>query len=193
MPLLRVYLALSLDGFIADKDGGVEWLNAYMSPEIDFMGFMSTIGCVVMGRTTFDQALTFKGGWHYSGMPCYVMSHRPPPPKCPKDVVFFSGDVHDLADKARAAAGTKDVWLMGGGLSIQPFHHAGLVDRWELSFIPILLGSGIPLFPAGAFAASPLRLAASKVLANGIFSAEYEPLPPSSGAKRKPRGSMKSG
>jgi dihydrofolate reductase len=175
MPLIRVYLALSLDGYIADKDGGVEWLNAYMSPEIDFMGFMASIGCVVMGRRTFDQAVSFKGGWHYSGMPCYVLSHRPAPAKCPKDVVFFHGDVGELADKARGAAGGKDVWHMGGGLAIQPFREAGLIDRWELSFIPVVLGGGVPLFPEKSGARSALRLLKSRTLKNGILSADYEP------------------
>lgn len=179
-PLMRASLAVSADGYIADVSGGVDWLNDYFSPEIDFMGFLRTIGATIYGRTTFDWAMaqghagatdpTAPGGR------AIVLTRRPIE-NCPAGVEAFGGDVRELAATLRAELkGTgKDVWLMGGGRSIAPFHEAGLVDRWELSIIPILLGNGIPLFPPHSRGFGALRLTRTRVLENGIVEAWYEP------------------
>ncbi len=172
-PLFRAYLAVSLDGYIADKDGGVGWLDGTMTPEIDFAGFMKTIGATVFGRTTFDWALAHGG----SGGRTVVLTHRPLPANTPRSVEAFGGDVRDLARRLRdELKGTgKDIWLMGGGLSIDSFHQAGLVDRWELAIIPVLLGDGIPLFPRHSRGLDSLRLTHSRALKNGIVEVHYEP------------------
>jgi dihydrofolate reductase len=173
-PLFRAYLAITLDGYIADKNGGVDFLNNFMSPEIDFGGFMSTIGATVYGRTTFDWAVSH--GFFGEGGRAVVLTRRPLSDP-PRGVEAFNGDVRELAQRLRAElAGTgKDIWLMGGGLSIAPFHEAGLVDRWELSIIPVTLGDGIPLFPKHSRGLSGLQLTHSRALKNGIVVAHYEP------------------
>lgn len=174
-PLLRAYLAMSLDGYIADARGGVEWLNAYFSPEIGFDSFARTIGAVVMGRTTYDLSIAHGHGPGAYGR-AVVLTHRPLP-DAPKGVEAYSGDVRPLTERLRQdLAGTgKDIWLMGGGRSIAPFHERGLVDRWEISMIPVLLGDGVPLFPKHARAAEPLRVTHTRVLKNGIVEVWYEP------------------
>ncbi len=173
-PLFRAYLAITLDGYIADTSGNVDFLNNYMSPEIDFGGFMSTIGATVYGRTTFDWAVSH--GFFGEGGRAVVLTRRPIPGQ-PKGVEAFSGDVRELAGRLRRElAGTgKDIWLMGGGLSIAAFHEAGLIDRWELSIIPVTLGDGIPLFPKHSRGLSGLKLAHSRSLRNGIVVVHYEP------------------
>lgn len=178
-PLFRVQLALSLDGYIAAPDGSVKWLDPYFTPEIDFMGFMSKIGAVVMGHTTYEQAIAMTG-WHYSGMRAVVLARKPLSVVKPDVEVWGSRgetDIRALADDLRASLkGTgKDIWLMGGGTSLVPFHEAGLVDRWELSFIPVILGGGIPLFQNAAFHPAELRLTHSRILSNGISEVWYEP------------------
>lgn len=179
-PLMRASLAVSVDGYIADVSGGVDWLNDYFSPEIDFMGFLRTIGATIYGRTTFDWAMA-QGHAGASdpnapGGKAIVLTRRPIE-NCPAGVEAFGGDVRELAARLRAELkGTgKDVWLMGGGRSIEPFHEAGLVDRWELSIIPIVLGNGVPLFPAHSRGFGALRLTRTRVLENGIVEAWYEP------------------
>jgi dihydrofolate reductase len=175
-PRLRAALAVSLDGFIADAAGEVGWLDPYFSPEIDFPAFLRTIGATVMGRTTWDWTVAQnpvvepEGRW-------IVQTHRPlahPPP----GVEAFAGDVRDLAaDLRRELRGTgKDVWLMGGGESLTSFDEHGLVDRWELALIPVLLGEGAPLFPRRHRPVTPLRLVHSRALGNGIVQVEYEPV-----------------
>jgi dihydrofolate reductase len=179
-PLLRAALAVSLDGYIADRKGGVEWLNPYFSNEIDFMGFTKSIGITVCGRKTFDISLS-QG--HSGGGRAVVLTHRLLKKPAP-GTEAFSGDVCELTDRLRAElAGTgKDIWLMGGGESIAPFHAAGLVDRWELGIIPVLLGDGIPLFSKNSRPQQGLRLTHSRILTNGIVEAWYESTAPSARA-----------
>lgn len=180
-PLFRVSLAVSLDGYIASPDGGVKWLDPFFTPEIDFGGFMRTIGITVWGRKTFDLALNM-GTALADGGPAVVLTHRQLPKRTPKRVEAFEGDVGELAARLRAElAGTgKDVWLGGGGLSLVPFHETGLVDRWELSVIPCLLGEGIPLFPSHRESLRALNLVRTKSLSNGIVSLDYAPAASSS-------------
>lgn len=179
--MLRAMLAVSLDGYIADRQGGVDWLEPFNSPEIDFSSFIRSIGATIFGRTTFDWAVAhnyFSSGDNAGGK-VVVMTTRPID-ACPPGVEAFSGDVRELAARLKrelagdATRPTKDIWLMGGGLSIAPFHEAGLVDRWELAIIPVLLGDGIPLFPRHTRGVESLRLVHSRVLTCGIVEAWYQ-------------------
>jgi dihydrofolate reductase len=176
-PLIRAALAVSLDGFIADADGGVEWLNPFFSPEMDFVGFMNSIGAVIMGRNTFGDAVARGGGGSLTGQgKCVVLTHRPLE-RPPSGVEAFGGDVSKLADRMRGQlAGTgKDIWLMGGGQAIDAFLAAGQVDRLEMGIMPILLGDGIPLFPKHSRGLQGLAQTHCRALKNGVVELWYEP------------------
>lgn len=174
-PRFRAYLAVSLDGYIADAAGEVGWLDPYFSPEVDFGAFFRSIGAMVMGRTTWDWAVAHGHSFEPRGR-CIVQTHRPLGSASP-GVETFAGDVRNLAaDLRRVLGGTgKDVWLMGGGESLAGFDEHGLVDRWELKIIPVLVGAGAPLFPRRSRPVTPLRLVHSRALANGVVQVEYEP------------------
>jgi len=175
-PLFRAMLAVSLDGYIADKDGGVSWLNPYFSPELDFAGFMKTIGATVMGRVTYDWSVRH-GTAGQGGGRTVVLTHRPlENPSA--GVEAFDGDVRELAERLRLelAGSGKDIWLIGGGRSIASFQEHALVDRWELGIIPVLLGDGVPMFPPHSRGLDGLRLTKSRTLKNGIVEAWYEPV-----------------
>lgn len=180
-PLLRAALAISIDGYIARRDGDVEWLHSYHSPEIDFAGFRKTIGATVYGRATYDFAMTLGRGIG-SGGRAVVLTHRPIA-DAPRGVEAFGGDVRELAARLRRElAGTgRDIWLIGGGRSIASFRAHGLVDRWELSIVPVMLGEGIPLFPPGSGGLDAFRLTRSRTLRNGIVEVWYEPASPRDG------------
>jgi dihydrofolate reductase len=173
-PLFRAALAVSVDGFIAPPDGSTDWLRRYFSLEIDFADFMRTIGATVYGRATYDLAVAQGHGLGRGGT-SVVLTHRPPPDP-PPGVAFVAGDVRALAQRLRSdlAGSGRDVWLLGGGRSIACFHEHGLVDRWELAIIPVLLGDGIPLFPRHSRGPEGLRLMHSRTLHNGIVEVWYE-------------------
>lgn len=180
---VRVYIAMSLDGYISLPDGSVKWLEAYPSEEFDFMGFAKTIAVTVMGRRTYDESFA-RGGPSPGGGRAVVMTHRPIT-DLPKGVEAYDGDPAELVArlKREIADGTtkkssvkKDIWLIGGGESILAFHRAGLIDRWEIFIAPILLGEGIPLFPRHDAGLRHLRLTHLKRYEKtGFIEAWYEP------------------
>ncbi len=173
--LVRASLAVSLDGYIADKRGGVDWLNPFFSPEIDFDGFMRTIGAMVMGRKTFGDMRKLGAP---PGAPARtIVFTRRSKSAGPDGVEFASNPAKIVERLRRELAGTgKDIWLMGGGQAIDAFHTAGLVDRFELSVIPVLLGQGVQLFPRHARGLSSLKLEkAEPPLSNGIVGLWYMP------------------
>src|SRR5271155_1980652 len=96
MTELRVYVATSADGFIADRKGGVGWLDPYHSPETGFERFFTKIETLVFGRKTFDQVLTF-GEWPYEKKRVIVQTRRPLPKKSPQGVEAYAGDTRRLA------------------------------------------------------------------------------------------------
>jgi dihydrofolate reductase len=149
---VRVSLAVSLDGYIADKNGGVDWLNPFLSDEMDFAGFMKGIGAAVMGRKTYDIAVSGTlGPIPPTNYPTYVLTKRPMP-NPPARYEPFGGKPGELVGclRVQLAQGGKDIWHMGGGESIEAFRAAGLVDRLELRVIPVLLGDGVPATNAGS-------------------------------------------
>jgi dihydrofolate reductase len=105
-----------------------------------------------------------------------VLTHRPLKKAAP-GVATFAGDLRVLVERLRRElAGTgKDVWLMGGGEAIDSFRAAGLVDRYELGIIPVLLGQGIPLFPRHVRGLEGLQATHFRALKNGVVEAWYEP------------------
>ncbi len=139
------FAAVSLDGFIADAAGGVDWLTG-LGGDGSYERFFERVGSLVLGRATFDQVLGW--GWPYGDKPAAVLTSRPLPEDAPPSSFAARGD--DLAGLvARLRETEGDVWIVGGGQTANAFLQAGLLDEVELGVMPILLGSGIPLFPPG--------------------------------------------
>jgi dihydrofolate reductase len=138
---LRYQVAMSLDGFIADEDGGYDWI--VMDPDIDFAALMAQFDALIMGRGTYEVA--GGGGPGFKGVRTYVVSRTLDPTKHPK-VTVVSEDVEPFVAGLKKQKG-KDIWLFGGGVLFRTLLEANLVDRVEVAVIPVLLGSGIPLLP----------------------------------------------
>ena len=160
----QVYIAVSLDGFIATEDGGVGWLDAFQTEGEDYGYdmFYAAVDTLVLGRVTYEQVLAF-GAWPYADKPCVVVTQTPLEGAHPAGVVFRSALPTDLA-------GT--VWLVGGRQVIHGYLAAGLVDSIELFVMPVLLGTGIPLFTGGT---RPARAALTEhtVYPNGVVRLLY--------------------
>lgn len=145
-----VFVATSLDGFIARSDGNIDWLNDANAaiPEGEDCGyqkFMSDIDTLVLGRYTFEQVLTF-GEWPYGTTPVVVMSRRgiALPSDIPSWVSVSSESPDDLVLRL-SAQGARNLYI-DGGLTIQSFLAAQLIDEITMTVIPLLLGAGKPLF-----------------------------------------------
>ena len=145
-PKVQLYIASSLDGFIAASDGSVDWLNDYMADELRYDEFYAAVGPIIMGRTTYEQVCGF-GDWAFAGKRAVVLTHNPQPPDpVHSDVSFYSGDLSALCADLRESP-TGNIWLMGGGEVVRSFLQEGLIDEILLFVMPMLLGAGIPLFP----------------------------------------------
>ena len=145
-----VFIATSLDGFIARSDGSLDWLNAANAvvPPVEDCGykaFISAVDTVVMGRNTFEQVLAF-GEWPYGDTPVVMMSHRasPLPSNAPQTVTSSQEAPTDLVAKLRSQ-GKRHLYI-DGGITIQSFLSERLINELTITVIPILLGTGKPLF-----------------------------------------------
>lgn len=143
----RLYAATSLDGFLADADGGIGWLSAYDSPEYGTEAFLVSVDALVMGRHTYDQVRGFEGDWPYPGKRVWVLTSRPLDDGAPPGVKAMA-DADALVEALRARGGL--VWIVGGGRTMRAFLDRDAVDEVELFVMPVLLGAGIPLLPPGA-------------------------------------------
>ena len=149
---ITVFMASSLDGFIADKNGSVEWLNnlsVEADPNEDY-GYgllLSKVDRLVMGSKTFNQVLDF-GQWPYGDLPVIVLTRKSLPTSIPSEakVSTLSGTATELYAQF-VRDGAKHIYLDGGDI-VGQFSAVGLVDEFIITQVPALLGDGIPLFNA---------------------------------------------
>ena len=146
---VSVYIATSLDGFIAREDGDLNWLDeanasAPEGEDFGYLTFMDTVDVLIMGRNTYEKVLSF-GQWPYD-KPVIVLSHNPIsfPSTIPDSVIHSSESLSDLL-KLLSDQGAEHVYV-DGGMTIQGFLSKGLVDEITITEIPVILGKGIPLF-----------------------------------------------
>jgi dihydrofolate reductase len=168
---VHLYVGISLDGYIAAPDGGVDWLNPYADARSGFAPFIKSIGSIVMGRTTYDHAVA-KGYAGSAEMPSYVVTHRPFDPPS-KSIVPFSGSLPDLVARIRDEH-PGDIWLMGGGGITKSFQEMDLIDIWTIAFVPALLGDGLPMFPRSDFNVRRLQLVRTHRYSSGVIELRYE-------------------
>lgn len=177
-PRVRVYMACSLDGFIAGPNDDLEWLHVDrkapgdLAPDpaaLRFEPFLSEIGAMLMGRTTYE-VIAKMGVWPYGALPVLVATRRPLPPtsepSSAQTVRAVSGPIETLIAEARAVAGERDVYLDGGDLIRQALN-AGLVDEITATIVPVLLGAGTRLFD-GLVASTNLQFLAHHTFDGGM-------------------------
>ena len=151
---LTIHMVASLDGFIARKDGRVDWLETSdefaggetMEPGV-VAAFLKTIDCYVMGSRTYETALRFESqgfGWSYGKKPTFVLTTRDLP-RTRDTVEFHSGDLAQLVNE-RLRPAFRSIWFVGGGALCGECLRLGLADELRYSILPILIGSGISFF-----------------------------------------------
>jgi dihydrofolate reductase len=159
MALTQYLVASSLDGFIADEHDNLDWLLSMPGGDDDanpYPAFIKDVGAIAMGATTYEWILEHdEGPWPYR-QPAWVFTHRGLPAKDGADLVFTSDDVREVHAAMLAAAGDRNVWLVGGGELVGQFLDADLLDELIVSVTPVLLGRGAPLLPRRR--TQPMRL-----------------------------------
>jgi len=144
----KIFIACSLDGFIADKDGGIDWLHSIPNPEQNDMGyadFMQGVDALVMARNTYETVCGFDIPWPYE-KPVFVLSNslKEVPNTLEEKVKIVSGPLPQEIEGINQQ-GYRRLYI-DGGKTIQSFLKADLIDAMTITTIPLLLGSGIPLF-----------------------------------------------
>ena len=178
---VTIHMVASLDGFIARRDGRVDWLEtadkfeggATMSTE--FMEqFLKTIDCYVMGSRTYETALAFEAqgfGWAYGDKPTFVLTSRELP-RIKETVEFYSGDMARLVNE-RLRPAFPSIWFAGGGAVSGECLRLGLADEVRYSIMPILIGDGISFFD-GLDKDIALHLVEVKAYENGMVALRHE-------------------
>jgi dihydrofolate reductase len=180
-PRVTIHMAASLDGFIARRDGSVDWLETSdhfeggdtMTPE-SIAEFLRTIDCYVMGSRTYETALAFEAkglGWSYGDTPTFVLTRRTLP-KTRSTVEFHSGDLGRLVGE-RLKPHFRSIWFVGGGEVCAACLRLGLADEVRYSIVPKLIGEGIAFFQ-GLDRDVALHLVEATPYKSGIVALRYQ-------------------
>src|SRR6266513_1850860 len=178
---VTVHMAASLDGFIARKDGSVDWLETadeFAGGETMDLGFveafLKTIDCYVMGSRTYETALSFEAkglGWAYGDKPTFVLTRRELP-RTRDTVEFYSGDLAQFVN-GRLRPTFRTIWFVGGGVLSAECLRLELADEVRYSILPILIGDGVPFFEK-VDKDIALHLAEAKAYESGMVELRYE-------------------
>lgn len=177
----QYYTATSLDGFIATEDDSLDWLFPLGDVhDTSYPSFIAEVGALAMGSSTYEWMLRHGAEvqaqmgtpWPYT-QPTWVFSRRTLPPVPGADIRFVRGDVRPVHAAMREAAGTKNIWVVGGGDLAGQFHDAGLLDDVIVQIGSVTLGAGKPLFPR-RLTTPPLRLVSVRQVGTGFAELRYE-------------------
>ncbi len=147
--ILTIHMLCSLDGYVTKKDGSVDWMNTGSQypkgeelTENEIQEFLESVDCYVMGSRTYEHALEL--GWPYGETPVYVFSNGNLQDERAQ-VKFLSGDVKEVVEKGIKSV-HKNIWMVGGPDLVSQFFYAGLADELVITYVPVLLGEGLPFF-----------------------------------------------
>lgn len=176
MKKVTLYIAASLDGFIAGKDGSVDWLPVPVEGGEDYgyAAFLETVDTLVMGRKTYEQVRMF-GPWPYGGRRCVVFSgtRGGQRDECAE---LVEGDIAAWVRELKEGDGEGGIWLVGGAEVIAACLAGEVVDEIILTTVPVLLGEGIRLFPETTWM-TRLRLEGVQSFADGLVQLRYGAVP----------------
>lgn len=149
MAKVILYIACSIDGFIAKPDGNLDWLNSIPNPDnIDhgYSDFLKGISSIIMGRRTYSEVIGFGIDWPYSDKVTYVVTNKESFKIITPKTQILKGNIVEDVHKIKLET-SKDIWLVGGGQLVTLFLNNNLIDKMIISIVPTILGQGIPLFP----------------------------------------------
>ena len=178
----QYYAAASLDGFIAAPQHSLDWLLQFGDLETtSYPAFIREVGAIAMGSATYEwiwrHQIQGEGGgelrpWPYE-QPVWAFTSRSLPVVPDADIRFVSGDVRPVHRQMVAAAGGKNIWIVGGGELAGQFYDQGLLDELIIQVTPVTLGGGSPLLPR-AITTPPLRLVSATTYGAAFVELRYE-------------------
>jgi dihydrofolate reductase len=181
MAKTQYFCAATLDGYIADDEDGIDWLQGFQSgydgpgeKVLDAIySYIEGVGALVMGSSTYEYILSHD--WPYGERPTWVLTSRELPATEGADIRFHNGPVADLHPEMVAAAGAGDLWVVGGGPVASELADAGLLDELLVTIVPIILGSGKRLFSAPID--KGMTLLGTRTFSNGMIELRYSLAP----------------
>lgn len=167
-----LYIAMSLDGYIAKDDDDISFLSIVDSPPEDYgySDFIKTVDTVIIGRKTYEKVLTFGSDFPHRNRKCYVISRSRKGQD--ENVEFYNGDIGELIANIRKVGGL-NIFIDGGAELVFELMKQNLIDRFIVSVIPILIGGGISLFKSGRLEQN-LRLIRSVTFPTGLVQLWYD-------------------
>mgnify|MGYP003296400586 CR=1 FL=1 len=170
-----LYIATTLDGYIARPDGDLDWLISTPFPQEGDYGYadlLTSIENIIMGRLTYSQLIGFGGGWPYAGFSTYVVTTNKELKIQSPDTYLLTSQIKDFVSELKGKT-EKDIWLIGGGRLVTSFINEGLLDKMIITLIPKIIGEGIPLFPDKPKETN-WKLSAVKSFDTGLVNLTYE-------------------
>ena len=173
MRKVKLFIAMSVDGYIADKNGGVAFLQGHedwLENESTYYEFIKNIDTVLMGWNTYNQIITelSPDNWVYDNLLTYVFTHREQQDS--DEIIFTSDNLEELIKKLKGVEG-KDIWICGGADLVQQAISSDVIDEYLISIVPTILGNGIKLFSQND-AEHKLKLI-NTITNNGIVELNY--------------------
>jgi dihydrofolate reductase len=175
MKKLILYIASSLDGYIATPEHSVEWLENLENPDGNDYGyhdFMNQIDTVIMGRKTYEIIKGFGADWPYSSCETHIMTRQTDLEITSPNTSIIQGDIFAEISKMKQVWSEKNIWFIGGGLAIRSLLEHQCIDEIMLFTVPVLLGHGIPLFPESRKGVN-LSLIEHRSYPSGMLFAHY--------------------
>jgi len=170
-----LYIATSLDGYIARLDGSLDWLTVIPAPPSGDYGYtklLESIATIIMGRKTYTEIINFEVEWPYEAFNTFVITSN-------KNLKIKTPNTYPLNENIKEFIGKvkkkteKDIWLVGGGQVIKKFINEGLLDKMIITLVPKIIGAGIPLFP-DKIKETNWKLIETKAFSTGLVNLTYE-------------------
>ena len=165
------YLAVSLDGYVAETDGSVDFLQKYPMEDFNFDAFIEGVGALIVGSTTYEQSLQW--GWPWGDRPTMVLTTRTGLDVPDGADITFSSMPTAEAIRSFSASTPKQLWVLGGGTVVTDGLRGSAIDTLDITVLPEALGSGIPQFTDGY--EGPMTLVDSQTYPNGAIRLIYQP------------------
>lgn len=172
MKKIKLYIATSIDGYIARCDGDLDWLTSFPNPEktdYGYASFFDSVDTVLMGSLTYLSIVSMDVKWPYKDKTTYIISHNHKDNN--EKIQFIHENIIETISKLREEQG-KDIWLAGGGKLTSFLLKYDLIDEMIITTIPVILGSGTPLFPDNPIE-SAWQIKGNTTYNNGVIQTSY--------------------